>query len=145
MLLLTAVSCAADMLENSTPNAVVRALYRHSLDHFSFDRESVRAVKPWVTPGLYARLLKKVNTPQPKDEAPDIEGDVFLDAQEAPTGFKVDPGTIIIDETQAQVGVSLEWPGDKRHYTVFLQHLNGVWKVSEVQFEKDGRLTDLLR
>jgi hypothetical protein len=129
-----------------TPDAVVQALYQSSLDHFGFSPESVKLSKPWVTPDLYARLWKKVNEPQPKDAAPDIEGDLFMDCQEPPTKFEI--GKVSPADTKAkivEVGVTLFFAGDKRHYTVQMEQIGGAWKVSDVDYGKDGKLTDLLK
>jgi hypothetical protein len=129
--------------EADRPVTVVQALYRISLDHFTgFTSDSVKLTKPWVAPELYARLWKKVNQPQPKNAAPDIEGDLFLDCQEPPTKFEV--GKSSIQQTKAKVDVVLIWPGEKRIYTVLLEHVDGGWKVYDVHYGKDGNLTDLL-
>lgn len=129
--------------EVDSPIAVTQALYRTSLDHFTgFTPESVKLTRPWATPDLYARLWKKVNEPQSKNTAPDIEGDIFLDCQEPPT--KIQVGKFSIDQTKAKVDVALIWAGENRHYTVLLEQVNGAWKVCDVHYGKDGNLTDLL-
>ncbi len=126
-----------------SPDVVVQGLYHSSLEHFTgFTPDSVKLAKPWVTPQLYRRLWKKVNEPQPKDAAPDIEGDIFLGCQEPPTKFVV--GKPSIQQTQAKVDIALFWSGEKRHYTVMLEQVNGAWKVYDVHYGKDGNLTDLL-
>lgn len=128
---------------SDSPAAVVQNLYRTSLDHFTgFTPESVKLAKPWVAPELYARLWKKVNEPQPKDAAPDIEGDIFLDCQEPPTKFEV--GKFSINQTKARVDVTLTWPQEKRRYTVLLEQADGAWKVYDVRYGKGDKLTDLL-
>jgi len=40
--------------------------------------------------------------------------------------------------------VILIWPSEKRHLTVLLTQLKGAWKVYDVIYDKDGKLTDLL-
>jgi hypothetical protein len=127
-----------------SPGTVVQDLYRSSVDHFTgFSPDSVKLTKPWVTPKLYGRLLKKANEPQPKDTAPDIEGDLFLDSQEAPTRFEI--GQCSVNQAKASVEVVLFWPHETRHYVVQLKQLDGAWKVSDVNYGKDGKLTDLLQ
>ena len=134
---------AADDATNPGPEAVVRALYHQAIHHFTgFNPASVKADQPWVTPGLYKRLVKKARVPASKEEVPEIEGDVFLDAQTAPAGFEI--GSSHVDQEQARVNVTLLWPGEKRHYTVFLELLDGGWKIRDVRFDHDGNLTDLL-
>ena len=125
-----------------SPDTVVQALYRSSLDHFGFDPATVKSSKPWVTPELYVRMWKKVNQPVPKGDAPDIEGDLFFDAQDLPTKYEV--GKPSIDQNKAKVPVTVIFGGEKRHYTVLLEQIDGAWKVSDVHYGKDGNLTDLL-
>jgi hypothetical protein len=124
------------------PTEVVQALYRHEITHFGFDPDIVKAAKPWLTPGLYARLWKKANEPVPKGDAPDIEGDVFLNCQDDPTRFDVEPA--VIDGDKARVEVRIYFSDEKRLCTVLLKQINGAWKVSDVDYGKDGKLTDLL-
>ncbi len=134
---------AADDAKNLGPEAVVKALYHQAIHHFTgFSPASVKADQPWVTPGLYKRLVKKAKMPASKDEAPGIEGDLFLDAQTAPIGFEI--GKSQVDQERARVEVTLLWPGEKRLYTVFLQLSDGGWKIRDVRFDHDGNLTDLL-
>jgi hypothetical protein len=127
-----------------SPGTVVQDLYRSSLTHFTgFSPDSVKLTKPWVTPKLYARLLKKASEPQAKDAAPDIEGDIFLDSQEPPTRFEI--GQNSVNQTKASVDVVLFWAHETRHYVVQLKLVDGAWKVADVNFGKDGKLTDLLQ
>jgi len=128
--------------ETDSPVTVARALYRSSLDHFGFSPESVKLTKPWVTPELYARMWKKVNVPTPKDDVPAIDGDLFLNAQDVPTKWEI--GDSSITSTKAKVNVILHWDSEKRQYTVLLKQVDGAWKVYDVDFGKDGKLTDLL-
>jgi len=125
-----------------SPSKVVYYLFRSAKIHFGFDADIVKNYKPWLTPDLYARIEKKANAPVPKGDAPDIEGDLFLDSQEPPTSFEV--GKESIDKTTAKVPVTLTWPSEKRQETVLLKQVDGAWKVYDVDFGKDGKLTDLL-
>ncbi len=75
-------------------------------------------------------------------DAPDIEGDVFLGCQDLPKNFTI--GATSVHETKAKIEVTLIWPDEKRRYTVLLQQIEGAWKVYEVIYDKDGKLTDLL-
>jgi hypothetical protein len=123
--------------------ATVQSLYQNALTHFGFGPDTVTADKPWLTPGLYARLWKKANAPVPKGDAPDIEGDVFMDAQDIPSRFVVLKAAV--NDNKATVGVNLFWSAEKRHYTVLLDKIDGAWKVSDVDYGQDGKLTDLLK
>jgi hypothetical protein len=135
-------AAAADSTTDS-PATVSHALYRSALSHMGFTPETIKANRPWLTPELYSRLWTKVNQPTPKGDAPDIEGDVFLDCQDPPDKFEV--GEASINQTMAKVDVTLIWPTEKRHYTVLLTRISGAWKVYDVNYGKDGRLTDLLK
>jgi hypothetical protein len=144
MLLLMALGIPCLASDASSPTAVVQALYRHEIAHFAdFTPAGIASVKQWITPGLYEKLVKKVNQPQPKDEVPDIDGDVFLDAQDVPTRLEV--GKSSVDRDRAKVEVHLFWSSEKRKYTVLLQNVGGAWKVDDVQFEKDGMLSAMLK
>ena len=131
--------------ETDSPPAVVQALYHSALIHFGFTPDTVKSYRPWLTPELYTRLWKKVNEPTPKGDAPDIEGDVILDCQDPPDKFVV--GKASIDQTNAKVDVTLIWPssGEKRQYRALLQQIDGAWKVYDIDYGKDGKLTDLLK
>jgi hypothetical protein len=132
---------AAD--ETSGPAAVTKAAYRTAMDHFGFDSASVKLQQDRLTIDLYGRLLKKINEPTPKGDAPDIEGDVFLDCQDVPTKYEV--GDAVIDGTKAKVKVTLYWDKEKRQYAVLLTQINGAWKIYDINYGQDGTLTDLLK
>jgi hypothetical protein len=125
-----------------SPDAVVHALYSSCEDHFGFDLAIVKTYQPWLTPALYARILKKANEPVTKGDAPDIEGDLFFNSQETPTKFTV--GQPFIDPTKAKVPVTVIVGLEKHRYIVLLEQIDGAWKVSDVHYGKDGKLTDLL-
>jgi hypothetical protein len=132
---------AAD--ETSGPAALTKAAYRTAMAHFGFDQASIKLQQDRLTLDLYGRLLKKVNEPVPKGDAPDIEGDVFLDSQDVPTQYEV--GEAVIDGTKAKVKVTLHWDKEKRQYSVLLTQINGAWKIYDIVYGKDGTLTDLLK
>jgi hypothetical protein len=132
---------AAD--EAGGPAAVTKATYRTALDHFGFDPAAVKAQQDHLTLDLYGRLLKKANEPTSPGDAPDIDGDVFLDSQDVPTKWEV--GEATVEGTKAKVKVTLEWDKEKRHYSVLLAQINGAWKIYDIVYDKDGTLTDLLK
>lgn len=137
------LSKAKDAPGGNDPAAVVRELYKVDLKHFGFDAAILKIDRPYLAPALYFGLLKQANKPVAPGDAPDIEGDVIFNAQELPTHYVVGKSTI--DQGSAKVGVDLEWDKDKRHYTVHLQQFNGAWKVTDIDYGKDGKLTDLLK
>jgi hypothetical protein len=138
-----AVSGAKDAAGDDDPAALVRALYKIDLKHFGFDKEILKIDRPYLAPDLYAGLLKQANKPVAPGDAPDIEEDVIFNAQELPTHYSV--GKASIEGTSSRVGVDLEWDKEKLHYTVFLRQIDGAWKVTEIDYGKDGKLTDLLK
>jgi hypothetical protein len=127
----------------ASPVDVTNALLHTALKHFGFAADSLKLEKEWIAPDLYARLLKKANEPVAKGDAPDIEGDIFLNSQETPTKVKV--GNAIIDQDKAKVDVVLNFDEEKMKYTVLLKQVDGAWKVYDVNYGKDGFLTDLLK
>lgn len=127
-----------------TPADVTQKVYQISLDNLEgFSLKSIESQKPWLTDELYSRIEKKLNQPKSKDEAPKIEGDIFLDCQEPPATFKV--GSSTIKSTDAKVEVTLIWPSEERHLNVLLKQVGGAWKINDVVYDKDGRLSDLLK
>ena len=133
----------AAVAETQSPSAVTQGVYQFALAHPGFASETIKPQKKYLTPDLYSRLMKKLNQPVPKGDAPDIEGDVFLDCQDPPSSFQV--GASAIDRATAKVEVTLLWPQEKRHCTVLLKQVSGAWKVDDIVYDKDGRLSDLLK
>ncbi len=127
------------------PVKVVKELYAFAGKdkNFGFSADSVKAEKKWLTPELYAKMVKKVNQPVAKGDAPDIEGDVFLNSQEDPN--KVVVGKADVNGTTAKVPVTVIIGTEKPIYTVLLEQVGGAWKVADVDYGKDGKLTDLLK
>jgi hypothetical protein len=126
-----------------SPAEVTNKLLHTALKHFGLDTDNLKFEKQWLTPDLYARLVKKANQPVAKGDAPDIEGDVFLNSQEDPTGIVI--GKADIDHDKATVEVTLKFDTEKTKYDVLLMQVNGAWKVYDVDYMKDGKLTDLLK
>jgi hypothetical protein len=123
--------------------ATVQELYQYAHTHFGCDPDSVKGERRWLTPELYARLWKKVNEPVPKGDAPDIEGDVFLNSQEPLDRFFVFKPAVNGDTARVRVNTIL--PGETRHVTVMLIKIDGAWKVRDVDYGQDGKLSDLLK
>src|ERR1700733_3460744 len=122
------------------PATVTKALYKSDLRDPGFTPDIVKACRPWLTADLYSRLLKKANQPAPKGDAPEIEGDVFLNAQDVPD--KLEVGHATIDHDKAKVDVKLVWGNEKRQYTVLLKQVGGAWKIYDIVYGgKDGNLT----
>lgn len=128
------------------PVEVTKAAYRTALAHFGFAPDTVRQEKAYLTPDLYTALMKKANQPVPKGDAPDIEGDVFFDAQDVPDKYVVGYAYGDYASTgKASVPVQMRWGHEERLYYVHLVRIDGAWKISDVDYVKDGKLSDLLK
>jgi hypothetical protein len=125
------------------PAEVTKAAYQVDLKHFGFDADTVRADKPYLAPDLYAALMKKAHQPVAKGDAPDIEGDVLFDAQDVPDKYEV--GVATIRGPIAEVPASFYYGKEKRHFTVHLVQFKDGWKISDIDYGKDGKLSDLLK
>jgi hypothetical protein len=141
--LLLALAITVSTVRADEPAAVTKTAYQTAMAHFGFTPDTVQRERPYLTPDLYAALIKKANQPVAKGDAPDIEGDVFLNAQDVPDKFEV--GKASVDGLKADVPVSLRWGTEKRRYVVHLVQLKGGWKIADVDYGKDGKLTDLLK
>ncbi len=128
---------------NGDPATVTNAAYQTALKHFGFSPKTLRPQLPYLSPDLYAALLKKANLPTPAGDAPDIEGEVLFNAQDVPTKWEV--GTASVNGVTAVVPVSLSWDSEKRRYLVHLAQIKGNWKITDIDYGKDGKLMDLLK
>jgi hypothetical protein len=143
-LLLTFILLAtAARAEGNDPEAVTKAAYETAMAHFGFTPETVKREKAFFTPDLYAALMKKASQPVAKGDAPDLEGDVLFDSQDLPEGFRVNRA--VVTGTTAHVPVSLSWGKERRQYDVQLVQINGAWKISDIDYGKDGKLSDLVK
>jgi len=128
------------------PAAVTRAAYDMDMAHFGFDANTVLAEKTYLTPELYAKLMKKAKQPVAKGDAPDIEGDVLFNAQDVPDKYVVGYASGDYASTgKASVPVQLRFGHEERLYHVHLVRLNGSWRIADVDYGKDGKLSDLLK
>jgi hypothetical protein len=147
LLLLLATTLPALRAETpvaTDPASVTKAAYATAMAHFGFTAETLRHEKPYLAADLYAALLKKANQPTPKGDAPDIEGDVILNSQDLPNKYSVDPATI--SGPRATVPVTLVWGTENRRYLVYLTQLkSGSWKIADIDYGKDEKLSDLLK
>ncbi len=126
------------------PASVTQGLYEAAMKHPGFSEDSVKAYHPFVTPALFSRLWKEVTTPAPVGDAKDIEFDVITGGQDAPTGFEIGP--MSIDQTQAKVDVTVIFsPTEKHGFTVNLTKIDGTWKVYDIDYGTDGKLSKLLK
>src|ERR1700743_2913500 len=105
-----------------SPVAVTKAAYQTGIAHFGFSPEILRHQKPYLAPDVYAALMKKANQPVAKGDAPDIEGDVILNAQDKPDKYEV--GHAYVEGIKGPVPVSLTWGSEKRRYLVHLAQIN---------------------
>ena len=144
LVLAFSLSAARANILMDDPVEVTKAAYRTALTHFGFSPELLHRQKPYLAPDLYAALMKKANQPVAKGDAPDIEGDVIFNAQDVPTKYEV--GQATFSGAKAEVPVSLVWGTDKRRYIVRLTKSGyGAWQITDIDYGKDGKLSDLLK
>jgi len=143
LLLSAATLQVARAASESDPAAVVRALYKLDIKNVGFDGDYIKSERPYLAPDLYARIEKALNKPVAPGDEGSIDEDLILGAQDTPTKYSV--GQATIDHDTAEVPVDLAWDSDKLHYTVFLKQFDGAWKVTEIDYGKNGKLTDLLK
>lgn len=126
-----------------TPATVTKALFQKQMKGDGYTPETVKADREWLTPDLYAKLSKQVNSKKQKGEDPDIDCDPILNAQDVPE--KLEIGKTTTEKSNAKVEVILTWGKDKAHFTVSLKQIEGAWKVDDIDYGKDGSLRKLLK
>jgi hypothetical protein len=139
----TLFSAAQAAPETSDPAAVVKALYKLDIKQNGFDAATVKSERSYLAPEIYARLLKILNQPVAEGDEGPIDEDLILNAQDEPTKYSV--GQATIEHDTAKVPVDLAWDADKQHYIVYLKQFDGAWKVTEIDYGKDGKLTNFLK
>lgn len=126
------------------PATVTQGLYQAALKHPGFSPDSVRAYHPFLTRDLFDRLWKEVTSPVPTGDASSIDFDVITGGQDAPTNFEI--GHMALDQNQAKVDVMVIFsPTEKHQFTVTLTKQDGTWKVYDIDYGSDGRLSKLLK
>ncbi|HWB61821.1 MAG TPA: DUF3828 domain-containing protein [Chthoniobacteraceae bacterium] len=141
---LFAIPCLAAGNAAADPAQTVQAFYAYHFKHdMGFGAPEVKARKAWLAPKLYELLIKVLNKPVPKGDAPDIEGDVFTDSQDTPTSFKV--GKAAVEKDTAKVDVTFVWSGEKRHVTVILAQIDKEWRIVDIDYGAHRSLTKELQ
>ena len=126
------------------PATVTQGLYQAAMKHPGFSPDSVKAYHPFVTRELFDQLWKEVTKPAPVGDAKDIEFDVITGGQDAPTSFEI--GHLSMDPAQAKVDVTVIFsPTEKHTFTVNLTKIEGTWKVYDIDYGTDGKLSKLLK
>ena len=127
-----------------SPATVTQNLYQVALKNWGFSPKVVKAYQPFLTPGLYSRLWKQATKPTPPGDANEIDFDVITGGQDTPDKFEV--GHASIDQTKAKVEVTVIYlPSEKQHYTVLLTQVDGAWKVDDIDYGLNGKLTSFLK
>ena len=126
-----------------SPLATAQALL---LAHFggdmAFTRASTAAKARWLSPGLNRRIGAWMARPADPNEAPEINGDPFTDAQEYPTQFELEPASV--QAGRAEVPVRLRNDGRQWQLTLELLRIGANWRIDDVRYEDGTRLRALL-
>lgn len=129
---------------DADPAQTVKSFYDFHFKHgMGFGPAEMKARKAWLTPQLYALITTVLKKPVPKGDAPDIEGDIFTDSQDTPTGFHV--GKATLDKGTAKVEVSLNWSHEKRQITVILAQVEHAWLIQDIEYGDHRLMTTDLR
>jgi len=133
---------SAPKKKTSTPDAVVRALYK---DHFSHKQRSDLTIKRnrlVFTPEL-RRLLDedaRKSAAHP-DEIVGLDFDIFTNAQEEAIGYEV--GQPIYQQTEAVVPVAVKFGPEPNTLRVHLGLVGGRWLVSNIAYDESDLVTIL--
>ena len=143
-----AISGLAASTVAADPVTPAKAFYDYYFSHhFPDNVKTMKANQRLFTPGLYAMLLAEFSKPVPAGDAPDIDWDVFTDAQDIPDGFSV--GKARIENGIAKVEVSLLWSPKfskrKSSVTVILTPVDHEWKIKDFHYRDHKNLTAILR
>jgi len=133
---------AGEPLKN-TPESVTKALYHSAASDIGTSPKAIESQRKWLTADLYSRILRKLRQPTPAGDAPEIEGDLFLDAQEMPT--KMEFGKTTQSQQTADVEVVLFWSSERRACTVKLKQIDGIWRIDDVIYDKHRSLRKLVQ
>jgi hypothetical protein len=142
----TIPALAADKADKTAPDPAqtVQSFYTYHFKHdMGFGAPEVKARKAWLAPKLYALIMKVLNKPVPKGDAPDIDGDIFTDSQDTPNSFQV--GKATVDKETAKVDVTFIWSDEKRHVTVILSQIEKAWLIVDIDYGAHRSLTKELQ
>ena len=133
LLSIFAVSSPAADSSGADPVQTVQSFYDYHFKHdMGFGVPEMKARKAWLSPELYALIIKVLKKPVPKGDAPDIEGDIFTDSQEYPTAFHV--GKVTVKKETAMVDVTFSWSREKRHVTLILTQVEHAWRIGDIDY-----------
>ncbi len=144
LLSLLTIPAFAAITAGPDPALTVQLFYAYHLKHdMGFAAPEIKARKAWLSPKLYALIIKVLNKPVPKGDAPDIDGDIFTDSQDTPTSFQV--GKATVEKETAKVDVTFIWSGEKRHVTVILSQVEKTWLITDIDYGAHRSLTKELQ
>lgn len=152
------VSCNIPQVEDGKCTAsreTVRSFYSQHFaggDEMGFTRENIAKKEKFLTPELYKLLQREFDRQDEfvkahPDEVPFIDGDVFTDSQEYPTGFKVGECKISGESRVSHI-VRLFWNTDnkpvQREIKVEAEKRGDKWLISDFIGDKESSLVKTL-
>jgi hypothetical protein len=141
LLALTAIFCShsAKAASEPTPNAVVQEFYTAHFKDFDSTGPGLRKKEKWLSKGLLGSIhawIKRSAKNTPKGDAPELDIDLFTEAQDQPYSFKLGSGTV--KGAKAEVPISFSYGKE-----VILLMEDGAWKIDDLQ-SKENNLRKLL-
>lgn len=130
-------------LELSPEAAVLELLRQHMTRDMAFTKGSAAQKASILTESLTRAIAEYFARPDPRDEAPVINGDPFTNSQEYPSGFTV--GAVLRAGSRATVPVRFDEEG---HYIVVeyrLQLSGTTWRVDDLHYPDGATFRGMLK
>lgn len=155
ILILISPAFAQKSATHASASGAVNAFYAfHLARNKDFTVRNVQLRRRFITPELYAALIKELNrqaeyTKKHPDEVPDFEGDPFTDSQEYPDSFRV--VGVLASGNRAKATVTLNWSAktsrgvDTRNITVELARQAAGWLIDDIINNEGSSLRGDLR
>jgi hypothetical protein len=130
------------------PTTTAKVFYGYYFDHhFPDEAKAMKANKRLFSSRFYAMLMAEFSKPVAAGDAPDLDWDVFTNAQDTPEGFSV--GKARIENGIANVAVELLWSPEfkirKSSVDVILIEVDHEWKIEDFYYpDQKKRLTSFL-
>jgi len=132
--------------------ATVKAFYAFHFKHnFDYTERGLEHRRRWLDENLYKLLtaeLKRSEQSTAQNEAPEMNGDPFTNAQEYPNAFRI--GKSEQDSRKATVEVIFVWKEknrviDERRIRVEALRYGATWKIANIIAGEDDDLVKFLK
>jgi len=126
----------------SSPRRAVQGFLRaHFAGDLAFTQTGTARKLRWLTPAFAQAIERYFHNPQPADEAPLINGDLFTASQRYPTGFEIRR----VSTTGRRATVVVWYQDLKRGLTFQLQRSPGPgWRIDDVRPAGNDSLRKLM-